>query len=129
MIVALDPSDSRQVSMWIADPGALLLAKIHKISERVDHNDGVRDKDALDVLRLLRATNTEHLAGRLSVLRTNDLAAPVTTEALDALPRLFGSEQSDGVLMAVRAAGTAEDSATIAGSLTALIADLRANLG
>ena len=75
------------------------------------------------------ATDTEHLAGRLRVLRTNDLAAPVTTEALDALPRLFGSEQSDGVLMAVRAAGMAEDPATIAGSLTALIADLRASLG
>jgi len=129
VIVALDPSDSRQVSMWVAGPGALLVAKIHKISERVDHNDRVRDKDALDVLRLLRATDTEHLAGRLSALRMNDLAAPVTTEALDALPRLFGSEQSDGVLMAVRAAGTAEDPATIAGSLTALIADLRASLG
>jgi hypothetical protein len=127
-INALDASDGRQVTMWVAGPGALLIAKLHKIAERVDHNDRVRDKDALDVLRLLRATDTEHLAGRLSALRTNDLAAPVTAEALDALPRLFGSEQSDGVLMAVRAAGTAEDPATIAGSLTALVTDLRASL-
>ncbi len=128
-IYALDPSDDRQVSMWVAGPGALLVAKIHKIAERVDHNDRVRDKDALDVLRLLRATDTEHLADRLSALRTDDLAASVTTEAFDILPRLFGTEQSDGVLMALRAAGTAEDPATIAGSLVALVADLRASLG
>ncbi len=128
-ITALDASDGRQVSMWVAGPSALLIAKIHKIAERVDHSDRVRDKDALDVLRLLRATGTEHLGGRLTALQTDDLAASVTTEALDVLPRLFGTEQSDGVLMAVRAAGTAEDPATIVGSLTALVADLRASLG
>ncbi|MFP5326619.1 MAG: hypothetical protein ACLGHT_03950 [Acidimicrobiia bacterium] len=128
-IQALDPSDGREVSMWVAGPGALLVAKIHKIAERVDHNDRVRDKDALDVLRLLRATDTEHLSRRLSALGTHDLAASVTTEALDALPRLFGTDQSDGVLMALRAAGMTEDPATIAGSLTALVADLRASVG
>lgn len=74
--------------MWVAGPGALLVAKIHKIAERVDHNDRVRDKDALDVLRLLRATDTEQLAIRLRALQKDDLAASVTTEALDALPRL-----------------------------------------
>lgn len=128
-IQALDPSDGREVSMWVAGPGALLVAKIHKIAERVEHNDRVRDKDALDVLRLLRATDTEDLSGRLSALRTHDLAASVTMEALDAMPRLFGTDQSDGVLMALRAAGAAEDPATIAGSLTALVADLRASVG
>lgn len=128
-IHALDPSDGRQVSMWVAGPGALLVAKLHKIAERVDHNDRVRDKDALDVLRLLRATDTEQLAIRLRALQKDDLAASVTTEALDALPRLFGTDQSDGVLMAIRGAGTAEDPATIAGSLTALVADLSASLG
>jgi hypothetical protein len=98
-IHALDPSDVRQVSMWVAGPGALLVAKIHKIAERVGHNDRVRDKDALDVLRLLRATETEQLAIRLRALQKDDLAASVTTEALDDLPRLFGSEESDGVPM------------------------------
>jgi hypothetical protein len=128
-IAALDPSDSREVSMWVAGPGALLVAKIHKTAERVHYNDRVRDKDALDVLRLLRATDTEELAGRLNALRTDGLAASVTTEALELLPRLFGSEQGDGVLMAVRAAGTEEEPVTIAGSLVALVADLRASLG
>lgn len=129
IIAALDPSDGRQVSMWVAGPGALFVAKIHKIAERVDHNDRIRDKDALDVLRLLRAIDTEHLASRLGALLADDLAAPVTAEALGVIPRLFGSDRSDGVLMAVRAAGGAEEPATIAGSLVALVADLRLTLG
>lgn len=128
MITALDPSDQRQITMWVAGPGALLVAKMHKIAERVDHNDRVRDKDALDVLRLLRAVDTDDLAARLRTLRADELAGPVTEEALDLLPRLFGSEASDGVVMAVRAAGGAEDPATIAGSFVALVDDLGASL-
>lgn len=127
-IAALDPMDGRQVSMWVAGTGALFVAKIHKIAERLDHNDRVRDKDALDVLRLLRATDTDDLAGRLRSLIGHDLAGSVTTEALDLVPDLFGSRQSDGVLMAVRAASGAEDAATIAGSLVALVRDLRSSL-
>lgn len=128
-INALDPADGRQVQMWVAGPGALLVAKVHKIAERVDHNDRVRDKDALDVLRLLRAIDSDDLAGRLRSLLGHDLAASVTTEAIDLVPQLFGSDRSDGVLMAVRAAGAGEDPATIAGSFVALADDLRSSLG
>lgn len=124
-IGALDPVDTRQVSMWVAGPGALLIAKIHKIAERVDASDRVRDKDALDVLRLLRAVDTDQLADRLRSLLDQDLTRSVATEAISVLPQLFRDARSDGVTMAVRAAGTAEDPTTIAGSLIALIADLR----
>jgi hypothetical protein len=48
----------------------------------------------------------------------------VTAEALELLPALFGEPNSEGVLMAVRAAGQAEDPATIAGSLMALVHEL-----
>lgn len=124
-ISALEPSDDRQVSMWVAGPGALFVAKVHKIAERVDRNDRVRDKDALDVLRLLRAMDTDDLAGRLRSLADDDLAGPVTKEAIGLVPELFDNEQSDGVKMAVRAAGEGEDPATIAGSLVALSNDLK----
>lgn len=111
-ITALEPSDGRQVSIWVAGPGALFVAKLHKIAERVDHNDRVRDKDALDVLRLLRAIDTDDLAARLRSLTAHPLAGPVTTEAIGLIAQLFGHEQDAGVLMAVRAIGTAEDAAT-----------------
>lgn len=128
-ITALDPSDRREVIMWVAGPAALLVAKVHKIAERVDRHDRVRDKDALDVLRLLRAVETDDLAAGLRTLREDRLAGAVTEEALRLLPSLFGASTSDGVVMAVRAAGGAEDAATIAGSLMALVEDLGLSLG
>jgi len=57
-ITCLDPTDTRTATVWVAGPAALLVAKIHKIAERVVTQDRVRDKDALDVLRLLRAIGT-----------------------------------------------------------------------
>jgi hypothetical protein len=114
--------------MWVAGPGALLVAKNHKIAERVDHSDRIRDKDALDVLRLLRATDEDEMAARLRRLRDDELAQVVTRDALNQLPRLFGESRSDGVMMAVRSAGGAEDGAVIAGSFVALVDDLEAAL-
>ena len=52
------------------------------------------------------------------------LSADVTAEALELLPALFGEPDGEGVLMAVRAAGQAENPATIAGSLMALVHEL-----
>lgn len=99
---------SRDVSMWVAGPGALLVAKIHKIAERADARDRVRDKGALDVVRLLRAIATEELARRVRRLLDDDLARPVTQEAENLLPFLFADQDSVAVQMAVRAAGTGE---------------------
>lgn len=86
-ISALDEADSRQVRMWVAGPAALLIAKIHKIAERVDAHDRVGDKDALDLLRLLRAVDTGVLADRFRSLLADDLSRSVTGQ-LDAVERL-----------------------------------------
>lgn len=128
MIAALDPSDARKATIWVAGPGALLVAKVHKIAERSDDDQRVRDKDALDVLRLLRAIPTDDFADRVKMLRTDDLAGAVTSEALEQVTVLFGSPKSVGVTMAARAAGGAEDGAVIADSFVALVEDLQASL-
>ena len=120
----MDATDTRTATIWVAGPSALLVAKLHKIGERVGGQDRVRDKDALDVLRLLRAVETEDMADRLRTLARSPLSADVTAEALELLPALFGEPDSEGVLMAVRAAGQAENPATIAGSLMALVHEL-----
>jgi hypothetical protein len=104
------------------------LADEHKVAERVGARDRVRDKDALDILRILRAIPSEQLAERLDRLASSNLASPVTAEAITVLPTLFGTTTTEGVRMAVRAAGTSEDPATIASSLVALTADLLALL-
>ena len=105
VITALDRSDTRAVEIWIAGPGALFVSMVHKIPERINQRDRVRDKDALDVLRLLRAIDTDALAGRLAFLRDSSLAGSVTNEAIALLPKLLGDPSAEGVAMAVRAAG------------------------
>ena len=123
-IQALDPSDSRSITIHAAGPGALVVAKVHKIAERSSTSDRLSDKDALDLFRLLQATDTDYLAKRLDQLRSHELSAVVTAEAIGHLEPLFGSVDATGVAMAVRAAGPNAAPATIAASLTALVSDL-----
>lgn len=68
-IRALDPRDARTETIFVAGPAALLVAKSHKIAERVGAQDRARDKDALDVLRLRRAVETDDFAERLARCR------------------------------------------------------------
>jgi hypothetical protein len=128
LIGALDPSDPRTVTMLVAGTGALLVAKTHKIAERTTAGDRVRDKDALDVLRIFQATETADLTQRLNRLREHELSADVTVEAIAQLAPLFGRPDAAGVEMAIRAAGPGADPDTIAASITALTSDLLAEL-
>ena len=127
-IRALDPSDRRCVVMDVAGPGALVVAKVHKIAERSDTPDRLLDKDAHDVLRLLKATDTADLASRLNRLRSDELSGEVTMEAIGHLAPIFGSIDAVGIAMAVRAAGPSADPDTTAASLTTLASDLLAAL-
>jgi hypothetical protein len=85
-IGSLDPSDNRGVTMNVAGPGALIVAKAHKIWERTSTDDRVRDKDALDVYRLLQAIPTADLAVRLARLRDSQEAGEVTIAAIEQQP-------------------------------------------
>jgi hypothetical protein len=123
-IASLEPDDRRSTEMWVAGAGALLVAKLHKIAERAGAQDRVRDKDALDIFRLLRAVPTPVLVGRLRALANSDLAGDVTEEAMAQLNDLFASTGNEGVAMIVRAAGTDEDASTIEASAVALVNDL-----
>jgi hypothetical protein len=122
-IGALDPTDDRTVDMWVAGPGALLVAKTVKIAERVG---GTRssDKDALDVLRFLQAVSTETLVERLDHLREHDLSRDVTIEAIGLLGPHFGSSDAEGVAMIIRAGGAGIDPQGLALSVTILTNDL-----
>lgn len=100
------------------------MAKVHKVAERTGAPHRLRDKDALDVLRLLRAVDTDLLAERLILLIRDELSTAVTAEARAHLQRLFSTASSEGAIMAARAAGPSEDPATISASLAALVNDL-----
>ena len=126
VISALDAGDVRSFAVAVAGPAALLVAKLHKVRERISEREQRRldDKDALDVLRLLQVTSTRALAGAfvplLEIARTRD----VTREALGALKDLFGDPRAAGSQMAVRAVGALAPADEIAGSCAVLANDL-----
>jgi hypothetical protein len=125
-ISALDPADRRAYRIAVAGPSALLISKLHKIGERIEERRERRldDKDALDVLRLLQAVPTAHLARVLADLMSHELAAEVTREAMAALREHFSGARSAGAQMAARAAGGLEAPEEIAESTAILAADL-----
>jgi hypothetical protein len=123
-IGALDPADDRRVTMNIAGPGALLVAKIHKIWERTASDDRVRDKDALDVYRLLQGIPTDDLSARLTRLRDSPEAGEVTVAAIEHLRVLFGTRSGAGVELAVRATRAIIDPEELTLTLVTLTADL-----
>lgn len=125
-VAAFDPADTRQRQIWIAGPTALIVAKLHKIGERVSTNDRVRDKDALDLYRLLRAVPVDLLADGVRRLRADTLSRDTTNAALDTLRALFTRPDAEGVQMTVRAAGDPESSEVVRASTVALAGDLLA---
>ncbi len=127
-IGALDPADGRTVIVWVAGPAALLVAKLHKIAERVGQPRRQDDKDAHDVLRVLRAIPTADLAASLRRLLSDPLSSKVTSEALDLLRRLFGTPDAAGSVMAARATEGLEDPATITASCAVLASELVAKM-
>lgn len=126
VIPALDPGDTRAIAVAVAGPAALIVSKLHKIQERLRERTGRRvdDKDALDVLRLLRAVPTTRLAATFATLLEINPAADVTREAVSGIEELFGDPRAAGSQMAARAAGPLADPDEIAASSSALARDL-----
>lgn len=103
-IGALEDDDTRRFMVAVAGPAALLVAKLHKLEDRRQHEGRSSDKDALDVYRLLRATTAEQLAPVFDTLRADPQAGAITREALAHLGTLFGAATATGSRMAAQAA-------------------------
>lgn len=126
IISAFEDEDGRAFQIDIAGPAALLVAKLIKIAERTaaGNKDRLKDKDALDVFRLLQGTETAPMASILSRLSQDDIAGAITRESLGHLPSLFGSEAAEGTQMLIRATAGLVDQANLIVSCTTLVADL-----
>jgi hypothetical protein len=128
LIEALDPSDTRSLTAEVAGPSGLLVAKIHKIKDRLTgagtHPGRLVDKDAGDVMRLMQATPVPKAAATLRLLAADDHAGPVTQEALEHLTRLFGRAGSQGTQMAVRSFSLAMPAGRVAAVCTTWTARL-----
>lgn len=127
-ICALDSNDPRRFEIMVAGPAALLVAKLHKISERRHAPGRLIDKDALDAFRLLRAIPTGNLAERWHHLVADRRSQAVTQQARQFLEELFGSPNALGSQMAARALTPLEDPDEMAASCAALAFDLLVEL-
>jgi Nucleotidyltransferase len=124
-IRALSTGDKRVYTANVAGPAALLVAKLHKLSERQGTPGRLVDKDAHDIYRLLVAVPTEGLASRLRQLCQDQLAGVVSEQALTFLAELFAAgSDAPGSIMAGRAEQGVGDPPMVSASVALLAEDL-----
>jgi len=119
---ALDPDDDRVIEARVAGFGALVVAKSHKLGERLElAPQRMESKDALDVLRLLRASETGELTSTFTRLLEDARAEGVTRDALDHLDVLFGAADARGLDLVADAVAGLEDPTFIRASMRTLV--------
>ena len=123
-VMTVRDEDGRSCEVRVAGPAALLVAKVHKIIDRTGANDRLKDKDALDVFRLLRGTAARDIAARASIIFSDDRARATAEIAFDQMPRLFGRGDGEGVAMAIRGSSGLMSSTEVSESLVALTNEL-----
>lgn len=126
-LAALEDGDARTVDVRVAGPAALLVAKVHKIDDRKG-SDRQSDKDALDVLRLLRGTETEDLAARYAKLLGDRRSEDAARRGRELLEEQFAKREDIGVQMAIRSAGALGDADELSALFEALVGDFLAAL-
>ena len=124
-ITALDPDDRRTYTVRVAGPAALLVAKLHKIAERIETPRRLMNKDAHDVYRLLQAVPTKTISDALQKLVADPLSEAVTRQALVHLQGLFADgPDATGSMMAGRAEEGIGDPEQVAVAVSLLASDL-----
>ncbi|MEJ7831489.1 MAG: hypothetical protein WKF79_01110 [Nocardioides sp.] len=125
LLRALDPADAREFEVSVAGPAALLVAKLHKIHDRIDNPSRLDNKDAHDIYRLLRAIDTDLLSSAIRRLQSVEASAEVTRAALVYLDELFAhGSGAPGSLMAGAAEELVGNPTAVAESVALLAQDL-----
>ncbi|MDP4015336.1 MAG: hypothetical protein Q8P38_12075 [Candidatus Nanopelagicales bacterium] len=115
-VAALDAEDPRALDVEVAGVAALLVAKAHKIHDRVlsKRPDRLSDKDAADVYRIMQTASSGETGTTLAGLSRDPRAGEPTLLALTYLGELFGRRGGQGVAMAQRALRLAVPEAQVA---------------
>jgi hypothetical protein len=124
---ALRSDDARRIPLKVAGPGALLLAKLKKLSERRG-GPRLKPKDALDVLRLLRGVEAEVMLERLSRLLAHPDTQQLAAQGCQDLRFLFGEPDAEGCQWVIQATVGLEDPDELSASCAFLTQDLLASL-
>lgn len=125
-VIGLTPDDRRTYDVRVAGTAALLVAKAHKISDRVaGPSHRIVDKDAHDVYRILIATDTKLLAADVVRLLAHELSSDSTIQAIQFIRELFAAgPDAAGSVMAGRAEEGIGEPVTVALQTSILASDL-----
>lgn len=101
-VSALEGADVRRFSVRVAGPAALVVAKVHKLRDRLadGRTDRIADKDAADVYRLMLFVPVSEFMRRLRPLLDDETAGPVCRQAVELMAQLFGARGAVGIRMA-----------------------------
>jgi hypothetical protein len=79
-VSALDPADGRWVTVAVAGVPALMVAKAHKLHDRVSRGrpDRLNDRDAGDVFRMMQGASAKTVGATLAELCEHPVAGPPT---------------------------------------------------
>ncbi|RIV31343.1 hypothetical protein D2L64_25870 [Micromonospora radicis] len=130
LICSLEPEvDARQLMVPVAGTAALLVAKAHKLHDRIqfykpERPDRLQPKDAGDVLRLMQAEPADQVGRRLAELAEDETAGMSVREGMQRLQELFGRRRATGVDLAVQALQAALPEVTVRTLSTAYLAVL-----
>lgn len=128
-IAALDPTDRRRFVARVAGQASLLVAKLHKIHDRLaDRNERVVDKDASDIYRLLGSVTADEIVATLNTLLADDRSAQATRVALGYCDELLRERGSPAVRMAVNNLSGNVPANTVVAVLTGYAAAIRAGV-
>ncbi|HEX8345723.1 MAG TPA: hypothetical protein VF657_13455 [Actinoplanes sp.] len=128
-IRSFDPDDPREAEVAVAGAAALVIAKAHKLGERVAEEakrpDKVKPKDASDVYRLVQAESADVIGKRLRRLAADPMAGVSVQRGMQYLRALFTRRGQRGVQLAVSAlAAGGVPAATVEDVLTAYFAQV-----
>ncbi len=105
-VPALDPQDERAFDVKVAGPAALVVAKMHKVLERLGQPQRLNDKDAHDIYRILQGVPTNALVQGFRRVLDDPISRGVSRIALVGLKDHLASGP-DGVIAAM--AGRSEE--------------------
>lgn len=124
LITSFEPEDPRHIHVNVAGPAALLVAKAHKLGERLATPQRLMAKDAGDVFRLFEATALGELVRVMRTLLTDERSADATVSSLAFIRQLFATPRAPGTQLAVQALGVAVDEPTVVSTMTTYTHDL-----
>ncbi len=125
---ALDEADARKVTVSVAGPAVLLVAKAFKLGERLDNPRRLLPKDAGDVFRLYEAYSVADIAERLRRMTDDERSVEVARSGLAFLRQLFSTPRSPGIRLAVEAVGNLAEAYDVENLLPELTQELLAEL-